>query len=96
MRSKDRYYEGTATAGLLEKRDCRIENGVIYILTGEVTPRTNDLGNKSWGKIDYLTKYCGYTIVKVHEYPEKKDKWADPGKGRSNYYLKKRRQAVSK
>ena len=25
----------------------------------------NGLGNKSWGKIDYLCNYCGYRVVRI-------------------------------
>lgn len=28
---------------------------------------TGDLGNGSWGKIDFLTKYCGYSLIRVTE-----------------------------
>ena len=27
----------------------------------EINKNSSSLGNKTWGKIDYLTKYCGYT-----------------------------------
>lgn len=67
------------------KNDCKCIESTIYILTDKVWSKdkgsyiTNplkkfDLGNSSWGKIDYLTKYCGYTMVKVAEFPKvKKD-----------------------
>lgn len=28
----------------------------------------NDLGNGSWGKIDFLTKVCGYSIIYVKSF----------------------------
>lgn len=28
----------------------------------------NDLGNKSWGKIDFLVNYCGYVQLFVPEF----------------------------
>lgn len=24
---------------------------------------TQDIGNKTWGRIDFLTHYCGYTLI---------------------------------
>ena len=61
------------------KNDVRIVNGEIHILkdtvwnTKEQKITTNpkkrfDLGNGSWGKIDYLVKQCGYRQIFVSEF----------------------------
>jgi hypothetical protein len=61
------------------KNDVRIVNGEIQVLkdtvwsTKEQKTVTNpkkhfDLGNGSWGKIDYLVKYCGYRQIFVSEF----------------------------
>ncbi|MGJ7024991.1 hypothetical protein [Petrimonas sulfuriphila] len=42
-----------------KKNDCSITtNKEIFVLNGK--DRKNDLGNGSWGKIDFLVKYCGF------------------------------------
>jgi hypothetical protein len=42
----------------------------------EINKGVSSLGNKTWGKIDYLTKYCGYTrcIVDPSNKSNKKSK----------------------
>jgi len=30
-----------------------------------IVKNTNLIGNSFWGRIDFLTKYCGYTLVQV-------------------------------
>jgi hypothetical protein len=51
---------------LKKKKDCKVDSQekIISVLQNKVHGKTNDLGNKSWGKIDYLTKYCGYTLLR--------------------------------
>ena len=50
------------------------ENQDVYILTKECKLVINGkktiygsknqvIGNKAWGRIDYLTKYCGYVFI---------------------------------
>lgn len=66
---------------LSKKADCRINTTTrtVYVLTDLVWSKTLrkevinpakkfDLGNGSWGKIDYLRNYCGYTVCKVGEF----------------------------
>ena len=61
---------------LKKKNDCRIDSNrkVISILTGRIwdkksqsfvsnPKKKHDLGNKSWGKIDFLTHYNGYVTI---------------------------------
>lgn len=58
------------------KNDVRINGKDILVLTNmEYNPKTGktefnrnkkfDLGNGSWGKIDYLVNYCGYHKYEV-------------------------------
>ena len=64
---------------LRRKKDIRINGTVICILTDEVwdnkknclitnPEKSFDLGNGSWGKIDFLTNHCNYRIVKVETF----------------------------
>lgn len=57
------HNEDEVIRSLSSKNDIRISKKIIEILIGP--KRKGDLGNKSWGKIDFLTNYCGYSIVKV-------------------------------
>ena len=62
------------------KRDCKIaSSGVIVILQNHIfipkegktirNPNKHfDLGNKSWGKIDYLINHCGYSMMRVDRF----------------------------
>jgi hypothetical protein len=51
---------------LKKKKDCKInsQEKIISVLQNKAHGKTNDLGNKSWGKIDFLVNYCGYTLLK--------------------------------
>lgn len=77
MARKHKMDEVLRTLG--QKQDCRINNGQISILTdnvfdnktGESKPNQKkkyDLGNGSWGKIDFLVHYCGYSKVFVNNF----------------------------
>lgn len=59
------YDEAICVKALNKKSDCEISNGVINVLIG-----TTSLGNGSWGKIDFLTKHCGYRQIFVKELPK--------------------------
>lgn len=59
------YDEAICVKALNKKSDCEISNGVINLLIG-----TTSLGNGSWGKIDFLTKHCGYRQIFVKELPK--------------------------
>jgi hypothetical protein len=62
-------------SSLSRKHDIRIDVNVktVEVLTGKSSdsPSNNDLGNKSWGKIDYLRNYCGYTLIFVDRFNKK-------------------------
>jgi hypothetical protein len=54
---------------LRNKHDIRIHSDkrIIWVLRGPAS--TMDLGNKSWGKIDYLAS-LGYRVEQVDEFPQ--------------------------
>ena len=57
---------------LAKKHDCRIVGNVIQVLNGESLEAkyqlSNDLGNGSWGKIDFLVKHCGFRQMYVVDF----------------------------
>ena len=59
---------------LAKKHDCRIQSNIIYVLNGDsIEPKfqlSNDLGNGSWGKIDFLVNHCGFRQMYVCEFPK--------------------------
>ncbi len=54
---------------LQRKRDVKIDNTLkrIEVLKKDKGNPT-DLGNGSFGKLDYLTNYCGYTLSNVSKF----------------------------
>lgn len=44
---------------------------LMKINRGEKTlsynPNITHIGNKTWGMLDYLTKYCGWSLVKDYK-----------------------------
>ena len=59
------YDEATCVRELNKKASCEVVNSVINVLIG-----ATDLGNGSWGKIDFLRRYCGYRQIFVKELPK--------------------------
>lgn len=53
-----KYDEAKAVRILRKNKGIRI-NGI----TIEVLINSAAVGNGSWGKIDYLSHYCGYTVI---------------------------------
>ena len=39
-----------------------------YAKTVEVLSKQTELGNGSWGKIDFLTNHCGYRLLTVSKF----------------------------
>ena len=56
------YDEATCVKELNKKASCEVVGSVINILIG-----ATDLGNGSWGKIDFLRRYCDYRQIFVKE-----------------------------
>lgn len=67
------HNEDEVIRSLSKKSDIRIdsESKIIKVLSkldkdGNPNKEAkNDLGNGSWGKIDFLRNYCGYYLMKV-------------------------------
>ena len=59
-----KHSQDEVVRSLSRKRDCRIDTSrkTIEVLNGEdkKQPKQGDLGNGSWGKIDFLCNHCGY------------------------------------
>lgn len=54
------YDETQCIRALSKKHDCRIHGNLI-----EVSKDNGDVGKKSWAKIDFLCKRCGYRYMIV-------------------------------
>ena len=56
-----KYDEQSAKAGLAKKR--------VFVDAATIdVSRASDLGNSSWGKIDFLVKHKGYHLTGMSEY----------------------------
>lgn len=67
--SQKKHTPFTALTSLSRKKDVRIlEGGLIAVLSPNSPHRTNDLGNGSWGRIDYLCKVAGFRLVRVRKF----------------------------
>lgn len=53
---------------LNKKKDVKVIGNDIYVLNGYAKYKANDLGNGSWGKIDFLRKK-GYRMHLVRRFP---------------------------
>lgn len=71
-RKNSKYTEDEVIRSLSKKHDIRINpnNMLVEILVGREAKC--DLGNSSFGKIDYLTKHLKYSLIKVNTFNEKK------------------------
>lgn len=65
-----KHTEQSALSTLKFKRDCKINDHlkVIQVLQKDAFGKVNDLGNKSLGKIDFLTGVKKYTKVFVPDF----------------------------
>lgn len=68
------YTEEEVLSKLRKKNDClvRQEGQTKFVLVlngqGKRQQKLNDLGNGSWGKIDFLINHCGYKQRFVEEF----------------------------
>lgn len=67
---KGQFKQTEVIKSLNRKSDIRIseKSKMLIILTEDSSQRTNDLGGKSWGKIDFLTNHCGFRAKKVDKF----------------------------
>jgi len=65
-----KHTEHKVLASLFEKKDVMVDifHKHIKVLSPSAKNKQNDLGNKSWGKIDFLTHQQGYTLFFVKEF----------------------------
>ena len=63
----------SAIRSLSRKRDVRINPSkkIIKILSNDAPRKTNDIGNGSWGRIDYLIHQQGFSLIKVNKHAKK-------------------------
>lgn len=60
---KRKYDEASVVRALNKKQSIKVDtvNGIV-----KVQKNATDVGNSSWGKIDYLCHYCGYIYIFVN------------------------------
>lgn len=58
----------SAISSLSRKRDCKIDlmNNEIAVLLPKAENRSNDMGNSSWGKVDFLLKK-GFRLIRLSD-----------------------------
>lgn len=59
-----KYDEASVVRAISKNPDVKV-NSVGKSKTIEVVRNSTYIGNSTWGKIDFLTKYCGYVMVFV-------------------------------
>jgi hypothetical protein len=62
------HTESKALAALGRKNDIQIHGSDLRVLNNESPFKVHDLGNKSWGRIDFLVNYYGYSQYFVTEF----------------------------
>lgn len=65
--ARKHYDEASCVRSLSKKNSINIDGDCI-----EVIKNATDVGNGSWGKIDFLTKHCGYFYIFVHKLTSKR------------------------
>ena len=70
MARKQKHNLDEVLRALAKKNDVRIDERlkVIQVLTPDAKKAKNDLGNGSWGKIDYLVKVHHFRWYRVADY----------------------------
>ena len=65
-----RLNESDVVRILSRKRDIKLKpmRRHAEILKSDSVLRSHDLGNKSWGKIDFLTSKCKWTVTYVDKF----------------------------
>jgi len=68
--ARKQYNEDEVLYSLRNKKDLKItRDKEIFLLGGNSKIANHDVGNGSLGKIDYLTKKCGYRLYMVSQLP---------------------------
>jgi len=68
-----KHNEDEVLLQLRKKNDVRVtQDGFVLVLNGKSTKgqfqKQNDLGNRSWGKIDFLVNHRGYKLLFTSEF----------------------------
>ena len=77
--ARKQHNEEEVLKALRAKNDVKISGKTVLVLKDKVfntktkeiedNPfKKNDLGNSSWGKIDYLCNYCNYNLNRVDNF----------------------------
>lgn len=66
--ARKQYSEEEVLRALKKKNDVLVDSTKkkVFVIIGDKA--SNDLGNGSQGKIDYLINHCGYDKIKVTEW----------------------------
>jgi len=65
MKNNKSYNESDVIKSLNSKKDCKVveSSKTIWVAPNGNQNKAHDLGNKSWGKIDFLLHYRGYNLT---------------------------------
>lgn len=81
--ARKQYTKDEVLKALFKKNDVLVQDEVVYILKDRIFDTTqnkvinnpskqNDLGNGSWGRIDYLRNHLNYTVISIANFGELK------------------------
>jgi len=72
MTRKHKHNVDEVISSLSRKKDIRIKRGskIIEVLRDQSERKTHDLGNASWGKIDFLVNHNGFIINNVLKFSD--------------------------
>jgi hypothetical protein len=73
-----KHTEDEVLKALRYKKDVRVESRYVYVLRNKVETKDGsivinpnkifDIGNRTWGKIDFLCNHCGYTLLHTDKF----------------------------
>ena len=76
--ARKQYSLDEVLRSLSKKKDIRINGTTVLMLSDFIVTKegesvrnplkVNDIGNKSWGKLDFLVKHQNYNLVKVEKF----------------------------
>ncbi len=66
--ARKQHSEEEVLKALKRKSDVKIEGKFVLVLNGNKQHKSHDLGNGSWGKIDFLVNHCSYKQRFVEEF----------------------------
>lgn len=66
--AKEKHTVESATRSLSKKKDVKVSGNTVQVIKHDSPKHNGDLGNGSWGLIDYLVNYMGYTLIKTGDF----------------------------